>query len=83
MTTQRERIDALLIDEATEGLDAAARRELESLLATHPDVDRYGFQRAAATVFLAACGSPTEKMPASLKLKVANTAEQFVATSRD
>ena len=83
MTTQRDRIEALLIDEATEGLDAAASSELESLLANHPDIDRYGFQRAVAAVFLAACGSPAEEMPASLKLKLENNAGQFVANRRD
>jgi hypothetical protein len=79
MTTEREPRDALLVDAATEGLDAAASMELESLLARHPDVDRYAFERAAAAVFLAACGTPTEQMPASLKSKLAMNAEQFVA----
>jgi hypothetical protein len=83
MTTQRERIDALLVDEATEGLDTAARLELEQLLAEHPEVDRRGFERAAATVFLAACGTRTEEMPASLRSKLASTAEQLVARKMD
>lgn len=83
MTSQRERIEALLVDEATEGLNAADSMELESLLAAHPDVDRYAFQRVAATVFLAACGPPTEAMPASLKAKLASQAERFVSNSRD
>jgi hypothetical protein len=83
MTTQRERIDALLVDEATEGLDVVARLELEQLLAKHPEVDRYGFQRAAAIAFLAACRAQTEEMPSSLRSKLVNNVEQFVAQKSD
>jgi hypothetical protein len=62
-----DRIEELLVDEATEGLSVEAERELESLLEAHPDVDRYAFQRAAALAYLgAAAGVSGERMPQGL-----------------
>jgi hypothetical protein len=79
MTTSRERIDALLVDEATDSLTATTRAELRALLAAHPDVDRYVFERAAAAVFLAVGAAQAEKMPAMLRSKLALDAEQWLA----
>jgi anti-sigma factor RsiW len=79
MTTPRERIDALLVDEVTDGLDATARAELEALLAEHPDVDRYGFERVAAAVFLTAGATLHERMPATLRSKLTVAAERALA----
>ncbi len=79
MTTPRERIDALLVDEATDGLDAAARAELDALLTEHPDVDRYAFERAAAAVFLAAGAGLEEPMPTELSSKLTVDAERVLA----
>ena len=74
MTAPREKIDALLVDEATVGLDDAARAELEALLTEHSDVDRYAFERAAAIVFLVGAAR-IEQMPATLRSKLAAEAE--------
>lgn len=74
MTTTRERLDVLLVDEATDCLTDATRAELETLLAGHPDVDRYAFERTAAAVFLAVAGA-AEELPAALGSRLAVDAE--------
>ena len=47
------RFQELLIDRATQGLDAGERRELERILETHPEWDDEGFDLAAAALDLA------------------------------
>jgi len=79
MTTAHERIDALLVDEATGNLDDAGKAELEALLAEHRDIDRFAFERAAAAVFLAVGAAFDEQMPATLISKLAVDAEQELA----
>jgi len=79
MTTPRERLEALLADEATDRLSAPARAELRALLAEHTDVDRYAFERAAAAVFLAVGAARAENMPANLGSKLALDAERWLA----
>lgn len=76
MNTPYERIDALLVEEATGNLDDTGRAELEALLAEHQDVDRYAFESAAAAVFLAAGAALDEQMPATLIPKLWVAAEQ-------
>ena len=71
---QHELIESLLVDEATEGLDSNRRDLLESLLEENPATDRYAFERAAATVFMAACGA-AEQMPDTLGGKLVREAE--------
>jgi len=39
MTESHERLEDLLVAQATEGLDAAQARELDRLLTEHPDTD--------------------------------------------
>ena len=79
MTTPRDRIDALLVDEATGNLEDAGRTELDALLGEHPSVDRYAFERAAATVFLAIGGVGGGRMPAALRSKLADDAERLLS----
>jgi len=67
MTAQRRQIDELLVKRATEGLSPAEEVQLDYLLARHPDIDRDAFERAAATVFLAACAEPAARMPEGLR----------------
>lgn len=74
MTARRDRLDALLVDEATGSLSESERIELDQLLAEHSDVDRYAFERAAAAVFLAAAAPQDEPMPARLSAKLAAAA---------
>lgn len=50
---EREHLELLLIDLATEGLDAQRRRELDALLERAPDVDPEEYELAAAALDLA------------------------------
>jgi hypothetical protein len=75
-----DRLDELLVARATEGLDAAEQRELEELLASRPDVDAEGFERAAAAVHLAAifaAAAPADAMPRALRERLASSAARF------
>jgi hypothetical protein len=63
-------LDELLLRRATEGLDARDEAALDALLAAHPNVDEYRYERAAAAVLLASLPA-IEPMPASLKRKLA------------
>lgn len=65
------RLDELLLRRATEALAADEDAELASLLAAHPEVDEYRYERAAAAVLLASL-TAIEPMPASLKRKLAH-----------
>jgi anti-sigma factor RsiW len=70
-----DRIEELLVDEATDALTAAGQAELEALLAEHPECDRYGFERAAASVFLAVGAGGGKQMPAELRARLSKTAK--------
>ena len=67
--TDLERLEELLVDEATAGLSPAGQEELDRLLTAHPDVDRYAFQRAVAIAFVATA-SPVPEMPESLRTRI-------------
>lgn len=81
MTQSLDRLDALLLSEATDGLNDAERKELETLLAEHAGVDRYAYERAASAFFLAVCGEPNEQMPQELMAKL--TADAASALAND
>ena len=66
----RERLEQLLADEATEGLDAVGVRERDTLLAEHPDVDVDGFMRAAAAWQRVVWGGEVDELPAGLAGRV-------------
>lgn len=53
MMDSRERLEDLLVARATEGLGDKESRELDDLLAAHPDVDPDGFDLAATALHLA------------------------------
>jgi hypothetical protein len=79
MTERRvDRLDELLVARATEGLTVVEERELEQLLASQPEVDRNGYERAAAAVCLAVLGAPAV-MPRGLRERLARSAESFAA----
>jgi hypothetical protein len=79
MKPRHERIEALLVDEATGNLSAEERLELDRLLREEEYFDRYAFERAAAAVFLAGAGSTSQSMPAGLTAKVVAAVELLVA----
>ena len=68
--TSLARLDELLLKRATEGLDGADEAALRALLAAHPEVDEYEYERAAAAVLLASL-TDIEPMPASVRAKLA------------
>lgn len=63
-------IEALLVAQAIDGLEADELRRLEQLLAQAPTVDPELFERLAAAVVLAELGNP-EPMPAALEREIA------------
>lgn len=82
MTERSQRLELLLIDEATGNLTDASRAELDALLRQHPEVDRHAFERVAAAVFLSiGAAGQEEKMPASLRSRLTLRAEQLLASS--
>ena len=83
MRQRRNRIAGLLLSRATEGLDAEAVRELDALLAERPEPDLYRYERPAAWVFLAACGSAEERLPERLGDKLRAQADAAFRGARE
>ncbi len=73
-----ERLQELLADEATQGLDAGERRELEQLLGQFPEVDPDELALAAAALDLLAAPAEVE-LPDLLRAKVTRDAKEFFA----
>jgi hypothetical protein len=73
-----ERLADLLAQEATEGLGATEKAELERLLAAHPEADREAFERVAAALMLAG-ELDTEPLPAGLRGRLVEQGERWVA----
>ena len=79
-TEFEERILQLLADRATEGLDMAAAGELDHWLASHPNQDEDGFERAAAAINLATLPPITESLPRVLRDRILCDAGMFLGT---
>lgn len=74
--SERERLDLLLIDLATEGLDDQRRRELDQLLERAPDVDPEDYELAAAALDLAlSAQQPVQPMALTPELQARILAE--------
>jgi len=71
--TTRELIESLLVEDAIEGPSDEDRFLLDELLALYPEVDRYAFERAAASVLMAACGIG-ERLPSGLGTRLLQNA---------
>jgi len=65
----RIRLEELLAQRSTEGLDPADAAELERLSTRFPDVDTTAFDRIAATIWLAV-SRPADAMPAGLRERI-------------
>jgi hypothetical protein len=78
MTAVRRQIDELLVRRATEGLSPQEEVQLDVLLARHPQIDRDAFERAAATVFLAACAEPSARMPEGVRARLRGAAASML-----
>lgn len=74
-----ERIQALLADRATEGLDATQAAELSELAALHPEVDPDGFDRTAAMIDVALAGAPGHPLPRPFTARILAGADRFFA----
>lgn len=78
MTASHNRLDELLLVEATGRLTGDERAELEALLAGQEGVDRYAYERAASEFFLAVCAEPGATMPESVSKKLRLDAAQLL-----
>ncbi len=75
-----ERLDALLVAQATEGLDAADTAELEALLDAQPNADPDAYADIAAAISLAELGE-AEAMPSHLRRAVLDDVPPRVAVA--
>lgn len=74
--TVAARVQELLVDRATEGLDPERERELENLLPHCPDLDPESFELAAAAIELAYI-TAEEPLPETLRERLADQARDF------
>jgi anti-sigma-K factor RskA len=75
-TSPRERLHDLLADRAAFGLSADETRELDRLLAQHPDVDADQFDRLAAALDVGLQPAAREPLPAGLRERIARSAAE-------
>lgn len=73
-----DRLADLLAQDATEGLDANERAELDRLLGAHPGADRGALERVAAAVMLAG-ELDAEPLPAALRGRLVEQGQRWVA----
>jgi hypothetical protein len=76
-TGLEERLQQLLADRATEGLDAAEASELDLCLASHPNQDEEDFERAAAAISLATLPVVSDSLPSALRDRILFEAGRF------
>jgi anti-sigma-K factor RskA len=76
-----ERLADLLAQEATEGLGAAEKAELERLLGAHPGADREALERVASALMLAG-DLDAEPLPAGLRGRLVEQGQQWVAAAK-
>ena len=79
MSWRSERMETLLVDEATGNLSVDETRELDALLSEDPEIDRYAFERVASAVFLAGSAQLDAAMPDELIRKLIAAGEKLVA----
>jgi anti-sigma-K factor RskA len=77
VSSVRERLEDLLVQRATEGIDAREADELARLLDRNPEVDAQAFDRVAAVVH-AACLPRAEPLPPRLRARLDAAASRFV-----
>ena len=78
-STPLKRWEELLSDRTGGCLPHAERRELEALLAEHPDVDPYEYEEAAGVLLLSMTRPAAEPMPASLRMRLQASADAWFA----
>ena len=78
----RARLEELLAERATQGLDAASERELQALLATGAgSVEEEQFDLAAAAIELALLGE-LDEMPQGVRNRLATKGRAWAETMR-
>jgi hypothetical protein len=77
-----ERLMDLLAEEATQGLSAAQRAELDLLLAENPNVDADGLRLAAAAMELGVAPPEGEELPAGLRASLLRAGVAEVGAAR-
>jgi predicted TPR repeat methyltransferase len=78
----RARLDELLAERATQGLDAESRREFEALLAPHPEaVEDDRFDLAAAAIELVMLGE-LDEMPEDVRQRLASKGRAWARSMR-
>ena len=80
MSAANERLDALLVQRATEGLDAREISELDRLIRQHPHIDPHAFDRAAAALHVACLRGAA--VPARVRAKLDAAANDFAEDRR-
>jgi hypothetical protein len=79
----RVRLEELLAERATQGLDAESARELEALLAAHPlSVEDDRFDLAAAAIALVML-IELDEMPEDVRHRLASKGRAWAETMRD
>jgi len=79
-TELEERMQQLLADRATEGLDMGSASELDPWLWSHPNQDVDGFERAAAAINIATLPPITDSLPSTLRDRILCDAGLFFGT---
>lgn len=69
MSASSRRLEMLLVDHATEGLDPISQAEMRSLLSQSPGLDPESFELAAAAIELA-CDLCEDPLPSSLRSRL-------------
>lgn len=75
--TLRQRLDELLVDRATGGLDRTDALELEGMLSVLPDSEADSMDLAAAAFDLSLSEDLEEELPPTLRATIANDAQLF------
>lgn len=78
-----DRMQQLLSDRATEGLDAAEASELDLCLASHPAQDEDDFERAAAAINLATLPPVSDSLPSALRDRILFEAGRFFGMTQN
>ncbi len=77
-TPDLERIDALMVESLIDGLDDVAQRELDTMLADAPVVERDGMKKVVAMIDQAwASDESAGELPASLRQQLSDDATRF------
>ncbi|NNK64816.1 MAG: hypothetical protein HKO98_16565, partial [Gemmatimonadetes bacterium] len=81
MSSDRQELEALLVQRAVEGLDEAEARRLERLLAEHPHVDAEWVDRLIGELDAATLDDSEEALPVGLRRRLIESMPGAAATN--